>query len=455
MGLLDTLFGTPGNHDDDGSPSGSHGETSGDGDDEDTDDWTTDHYTVRKQPIGGSGWATVEGFEKMDTPIDAETFEFNCDALEVNTKYMLFALDGSRLRRPKDPDTRWKMKNQPVPDSSTSGSTDEIDKLERKVDKLTAALQAQQDTEEQTPNDPDKMLKAAQTNLAVAALNSEQFVAEHGDKIALGAFETAGMGSDSDAAIDFDSFQNSPLSAVAFQALDNPKKMEELGEAAGGSMGAMLSGVSRGMADGDTGAETDATAQDETGTTADDEHTPRDGVSSGPSSLGDLGGDSEATQTMPTLDEASLDDAQQQAASDAAAAQSEAEQAATTATTSSSTRGMSAGPTAEPSTDAPTHERDEPAPEPDPDTHSDDAAPSESTSELADAPATAASEPAQTDEETTTEPKQQCAAIASTGDQCQNTAVDGSDYCHLDAHAPGDEHDEEENPSADDVAAAL
>lgn len=225
MGLRDRLFGGGG----DDPPGGGGG---GDG------GWTHDHYEVKHFPAeGNKGWQQVEvgGQAEWGYPITEREFRANMPELEPG-KYRLWSVDTNNIHHPpKEEDEGWVISvEDDTPSRAESSGERATRRVEQKIDQLEARLEEQNGM----PHDPEKMTEYARAQIAMGALNSPEFLNRYGAEIAMGVLG----GSKDKGEMGFDEWSDSPIGATIFQAINDPQKVEQLGEAAGKAGSSFMGG---------------------------------------------------------------------------------------------------------------------------------------------------------------------------------------------------------------------
>ena len=263
--------------------------------DDDTDDEPDFYRVVKKTPKGG--WKAVDGFDEMADPVDKDTFEYNASPLEPG-EYRLFEVVDNLNRQPTS-GVGWTLEIDG--DTSTDDGSDEIARLERKIDRLTESGGGEQ------PEDPQEAVERQKASLQLAALQSEDFLKRYGDQIIMSMFDSGGGGGGgSDAAIGYDDWQENPIGASLFETMnmvrEEPEQIERLGEAMGRGIGAFAGSAADGYAETDQSlaeakdAAADGAAEQESADEPDDEKPARN-LDAGPSSIDDLGGGDAAADT--------------------------------------------------------------------------------------------------------------------------------------------------------------
>jgi hypothetical protein len=387
----------------------------------------SEEYMMCDSDPDKGGWAHIDGSDDLDEPVDAEPFRVTHDDIKPG-QYRLFAVekrdDGRSLTRASPSHLSWSFAVESDDDDDDEPDTDpvqdEIRDLKRQIQRLEQ--QNQEEEEEEPPaylEHPDKALKGAQTRLALAALDSPEFLERHGEKIALQAFgglndRGGGM------SLDFETFEQHPIGAAMYQALDDPDTMGDLGGAFGEAAGKFMEGMSRNLDFGAATAEdsqeapTEPPEQDEADEQDGDEWEPRDLSDDGPASMDSLGSDESGSlgEEAAEMGEA-LAEAEQQA-------ERQRDSEAPSIETDHS-EPMSAGPG--------DLDRDEPD--------------SEDTADME----TDADEPTDGDPEMVNG-RPRCQATTASGDRCGNPVEEGSDYCHIPSHnADQEDSSEDTNPS--------
>lgn len=191
-----------------------------------------DYWRIGFMPWGGDGGFRSLGdeWDKLEEPVDRETFEWNTGDLEGG-KYRLMAIHGTRMRRPEDFGVKgWTMEVGEA-DGDAGGRTD--DELERKVDALLA--QAGGNGEER-PEDPEALIKWM-------TLQNPAMMERYADIVVPAAWGVSSPGG----GLGFDDFEKNPLGALMYDAYNNPEKLRKAGENVGAGFGAGLDGFFRGM----------------------------------------------------------------------------------------------------------------------------------------------------------------------------------------------------------------
>jgi hypothetical protein len=192
-----------------------------------------DHWTVRHQPpTGGAGWRDVEGWEELEEPVDRQTFEWNEPDPQPG-RYQLFAVKDKKLRRPAE-DVRW---SWIVEDDATDTQDVDPDMIaDRAADRVLAALQSDGDLA------PEERVARQKAVIQLALLNNEEFVAKHGEAIALSEFDVnQGDG------LEFSEYEKNPVGAFLYDTYKDPQQMRELGSNLGAGGGAFFEGLVSGI----------------------------------------------------------------------------------------------------------------------------------------------------------------------------------------------------------------
>ena len=262
---------------------------------EDEQDEPDFYRVVKKGPNGG--WNALDEFDKMDSPIDKQTFEYNADGLDPG-EYRLFAVKNNLNTQPPE-GTGWVLQIEgTVRDDDQDG---EIAELKREIRAM------REEGLQQDPTDPQEAVERQKANLQLAALQSEDFLKRYGDKIIMGMFDADTGGGGSSSKIEYDDWQENPVGASLFQTMnmvqDEPEQIERFGEAIGRAAGAFAGKAADGYAEsaGDLSLE-EAREQSQTtdGTDTDEQQdAPAGGrsVDAGPTDLGDLGAGASAVET--------------------------------------------------------------------------------------------------------------------------------------------------------------
>lgn len=432
MGLLDSLTGG-GSSDDE----------------EEEEDWSPgeDGWMIAFSDPDKGGWSPIDEFSNLDEPISRRQFEINTGTLDPGT-YRIFATEaretGADLKRTAPDEVGWKLtveRDEPEPDDDED---DEIDQLERKLDRLRSELA---DDGDSMPQDPEMMLEQAQAQLAIQALNSEEFIKAYGDKIALSAF---GGLNDGGMSVDFDTFEDNPVGATMYQAMENPEKMGDIGGALGKAAGEFAQGMSRTFDVSDAlspGSDDSQEAGEVESETDDGEAPPEPAEVSdpGPSSFGDLDvPDADPEETAEEVAEARVSaqesepDESDTMPPEPGTADGEAEPADSGAE-ADAPDGDEYAPD-EPVSSAPVDGADEQDPY-------DSLDPDDPPSEGVDGTT------GEMDGGTLPDGRPRCQATTSQGEQCGNPAQDGSRYCHVESHGPTDPGDGQEDTGSADVTA--
>lgn len=238
MGLLSKLTGG-GSDDPDSDPDGEKG------DGRINDEWVFSHYEVKYSPKNEGGWNTVSvgGQEKWGYPITEREFRANMTELDPG-QYRLWSVDERNIHHPpRDQDEEWVI----TVDDNTPTQTDtdpSVQRLEQKVDALAGRLEDSGGM----PHDPDQMVEYARAQIAMGALNSEQFLNRYGAEIAMGVL---GGNSAEEEGIGFDEWQESPIGATIYESLNDPQKVEDLGQAFGSAGSNFLGGFMEEFSQGD------------------------------------------------------------------------------------------------------------------------------------------------------------------------------------------------------------
>lgn len=282
MGLSDWFGGS-------GSGSGSGGGGGGDQSNNQlaNGDWEHSHYEVKRFESGGNnGWQTVNvgGQEKWGYPVSEQEFRANMPDLEPG-KYRLWSVDTNGLHHPprdddapgNQNDVGWVIEVEPK-----RKKRNETDEVKRELQQLRAEMQ-----DGGGPQDPETALEQAKAQLAVSALQSEEFINKFGADIALQAFGVNRGGE----SMGYEEWSNDKLGATIFQLMEDPQKAEQMGKAIGsmGSsfVGGMLqSGEFAEVMGGSSGDGSDDESSDEQ--EADPERGRLDDLDAGASSFDDL-----------------------------------------------------------------------------------------------------------------------------------------------------------------------
>lgn len=443
---------------------------------DDPDDYIITGYQVCHKGLGGNaGWVPLgqrfdeltEGdWDNLDTPKTFEDVKFNFAPLPPG-HYRLFALDQHNRRHRPPEDVAWKHK-EPDPDAEPATPREELrDAADPDEIAARAAEQAVTAIEERRDGaggvaDPEAIQAQMKANIMQMAINNPAFVAEHGETLALAAFDATGvMGNDdAGATVDFEDFSEDPMKATFFQLTQDPDRLEQMGEAVGQGAGAFFDGVAAGV------DEDAATAGDG----ADEGWAPSD-VAGGPASMDDLADaaddapladadaadpDAPAADVDLTAATATTTDADAAAAvaddlADLLAAQRRVERGTVDDAPTSATAGDDAAPgardderrglTAGPSqaTEAELAAESEVAAGPD----VAEAAADGGQSEDAGAP------DATTDDTALDLDPDRCQAITGDDEQCGNEPTDG-DYCWIPTHGPPDAAPDDDAAATDD-----
>lgn len=214
MNLLDRLLG----RDDD--PAGS---------DDEPDAWTVRWYPAE----GRGGWQLVDGYERLERPIDRETFQWNNPEADLDPgRYRLFALDGTRLERAAD-DIGWGWRVEA--DEADARRDDQHRQIMELLDDIEEILETDE-TGRDVPDDPEELLKWR-------LLHDEDFLHLFGDDIALDAWDIrqprkGGLG--------FDEFRKSPWGALIYDITHNPEQFQAVMFNVGAGLGKALRAVEEG-----------------------------------------------------------------------------------------------------------------------------------------------------------------------------------------------------------------
>lgn len=435
--------------------------------DADADDFDIVAYTVCYRKLSGnSGWSPVEGYERMERPITKDDFEYNEAPLAAG-RYRLFALDENERRRQPPKEHGWKHK-EPDPDAEPATTTADPDPDPERIAERAAEKAAARIREERGPqhDDPEVLKARLQANVMERALANPEFMARHGEEVALAAFDAHRDDGNEDGP-GYDEWSDDPVGATFYNLTQTmtkePEKVEDMGKAMGSGAGAFLDGLAAGaQGDGGFGA---ADAGADAGELADGWQ-PSD-VDAGPSTMDDLGADAAGAEADAVGDElADLVVAQRRAERRAAgeapkgAAGTENPDDATDA----APEARSGSRKAEPPGDSGRSEPREPSDrgdshdsgDGDATTVRDDerrgmtAGPSQATeaeiaaeSEVAASPDVverAAGDDADGDAPDGLDPDR-CRHVKTDGEQCGNPPEPDGDYCWVDGHGPADDGD--------------
>jgi len=412
MGLFDRLSRSA-----DGS-----GEDDTDSDEEDDPSEWSGFQVCYSHETGG--WSPVGEFKQMDEPVDPDMFRWNCEKLKPG-KYRLFA-EKNGMRRAADDHPGFDVEGWTIdvePEDATAGApggADEaVETLRSELRSLRSELKASDDDAGAvTTSDPEMLDKQLEVSMKQAALTNEEFMRKHGDTVMLSMFDsTGGKGGPG-----YDEYQESPMGAALYETFDammnEPEKVQRMGEAVGSGFGKFVSGMGSGMnGDGDIAVSDSA---DPPASSADD-GTPEEvrDVDSGRSSFDDLG-----------VEEPDPDEVEEIAAAQVHAERSDEE----------TPPAIEEEPEAEPQGE----------PEPEPDDDADDLAePSEDDLEIVDRGENGAGMSAGPSAGTKADDTSQegtggadtCQSTTSDGEPCKNPVQPGSDYCHVESHGPNQDTD--------------
>lgn len=274
MGITDRIFG---------------------GSDEPEDSGPDFYRVVKKTPKGG--WKTVENFDEMDEPIDKDTFEYNASPLEPG-EYRLFCVVDHLNQQPPE-GVGWTLQVDGTPRDDQQDS--EMAELKREIRAL------KDDGTSEQVDDPQEAVERQKASLQLAALQSEDFLKRYGDKIILSMFDSEGSGGgDSDSAIGYDDWQENPVGASLYETMnmvrEEPEQVERLGEAIGRGVGSFVGSAADGYADtdqslADAKAAAGATPDEPDETPDEPDDGPARNLDAGPSSIDDLGADTQPADT--------------------------------------------------------------------------------------------------------------------------------------------------------------
>jgi len=254
------------------------------GDDPDSEDGPDAYRVVRKTEKGG--WKPVDDFDDMDEPIERDTFEYNASPLKPG-EYRLFAVKDNLQTQPPE-GVGWILEVDGDRDRD-DGQDDEIAELKREIRAMRSeTADAEQGAEDL---DPSEAVERQKASIQLAALNSEQFMSRHGEKIALAMFGD-GSGGGGGSSMEFDDWQDNPVGASLFETLkmarEEPEQIERLGEAIGRGAGSFMGAAADGFAEGEpTFAEAQDAAPEQEPDDKPDE--PGRDIDAGPSTMDDLG----------------------------------------------------------------------------------------------------------------------------------------------------------------------
>ena len=254
------------------------------------------YRVVKKGPNGG--WNALDEFDKMDSPIDKQTFEYNADGLDPG-EYRLFAVKNNLNTQPPE-GTGWVLQIEGTArDDDQDG---EIAEIKREIRAM------REEGSQQEPDDPQELVERQKASLQLAALQSEDFLKQYGDEIVLGMFDADGRGGSDGTAIGFEDWQENPVGSTLYETLnmvrEDPQQVERLGEAIGRGVGTFVGGAADGMSDsGGSLADVKEAAEQDGKREADPDPDPdptggRD-LDAGPSDPSDLGaGDPTGTDDL-------------------------------------------------------------------------------------------------------------------------------------------------------------
>lgn len=409
--------------------------------------WTG--FRVSHQPPNGGGWIPVEEFDKLEEPIAKDEFLYNTGELEPG-KYRIYAIRKGMNKKPSDHPLYEAEGWTHEVEAPNEEADAEIRRLERKLDMLMDAQSGPSAEEEMLMSDPDTLDKQLAVRMKMAALNSEEFMRRHGEQVMLSMFATGATAPKRDSP-GYQDYQESPIGAAMYEtfsaAMNEPEKLERVGQAIGGGLGRFMAGASTGIAD--SPAASPAQPAPPADPTEDPEFTPRE-VDSGRSEFGPVIEDDEAESLEAEAEAIAAVQARAERLTTATRSGFDPEPAsAATATESEPFEpapaddfevvdrkggGLSAGPTqAGANGDGPAHEMD--------DGYPDD-----------DAPEDAYEGERDDDTEVPVEVEEpRCVAFTSAGKRCKNEPEEGSEYCHVSTHhAPGEAPDTEAAEADDD-----
>lgn len=311
MGMFDGWFG--------GSQKDDDAEKSGGG-----MDWELDHYEVKVHRSGqNSGWQQLEDLGEFSYPFSEKEFLANkpIDTLEPGT-YRLWAIDQKGLQHPpREEEDQWSRKVE-----GETKKDDGTDRLQRELSQLRRELREEKEAEaeaaaNQAVQDPQQLLESARVQLALQALQSEQFVKHHGERIALSAFDTGPDRDEGD--MDYEKWRDDPIGASIWQMMEEPEKAENMGRVFG-NVGSQFAQGFMANLDGDDVA--DVMTPEEEEAAEEEKQQRRENLDTGASSLDELGGsvvdDDQTAQMADAIAQARVTaERQAEAAQQAAAAE--------------------------------------------------------------------------------------------------------------------------------------